>query len=241
LVPSGSPVFGLYFTRRRVGASVRRGEGSAPTLSTPRRLGVSLPAATGREDLRHSPPMIAKRSEDRAGEVREAVRGPPLEEQIFDIGAARRAARPAEPAQPGRGVVVRPSIRRAAPTYFTRPGHHTSVCASETRLGGVLRSTRLPFVCARSAKTVSSGRVLVVSGSAGHGHVMAGNAVTSALRERHPSLEVAHWDAVVRMNMSYAGERSTTQRTRVSLPSATSSRSSAAIASCVRAASSILI
>ncbi len=32
---------------------------------------------------------------------------------------------------------------------------------------------------------------------------MAGNAVTSALRARHPSLEVAHWDAVARMNRTY--------------------------------------
>ncbi len=43
------------------------------------------------------------------------------------------------------------------------------------------------------------GRVLVISGSAGHGHVMAGRAVTAALRTRHPLLEVAHVDAVARM------------------------------------------
>ena len=43
------------------------------------------------------------------------------------------------------------------------------------------------------------GRVLVLSGSAGHGHVMAARAVTAALRSRHPLLEVAHVDAVARM------------------------------------------
>lgn len=43
------------------------------------------------------------------------------------------------------------------------------------------------------------GRVLVLSGSAGHGHVMAGRAVTAALRSRHPLLEVAHVDTVARM------------------------------------------
>ncbi|MDA1194826.1 MAG: glycosyltransferase [Planctomycetota bacterium] len=47
------------------------------------------------------------------------------------------------------------------------------------------------------------GRVLVISGSAGHGHTMAGRAVTSALRRRHPRLEVAHIDAVARMWSPY--------------------------------------
>ncbi|MDF1703115.1 MAG: glycosyltransferase [Planctomycetota bacterium] len=47
------------------------------------------------------------------------------------------------------------------------------------------------------------GRVLVLSGSAGHGHVMAARAVTAALRSRHPLLEVAHVDAVARMWSPY--------------------------------------
>lgn len=46
-------------------------------------------------------------------------------------------------------------------------------------------------------------RVLVVSGSAGHGHTMAGVAVTQALRSRHRQLEVAHIDAVGRMWTAY--------------------------------------
>ena len=46
-------------------------------------------------------------------------------------------------------------------------------------------------------------RVLVVSGSAGHGHVMAARAVVAALRERHPTLTVAHIDAVARMWTPY--------------------------------------
>jgi processive 1,2-diacylglycerol beta-glucosyltransferase len=45
--------------------------------------------------------------------------------------------------------------------------------------------------------------VLVVSGSAGHGHTMAGIAVREALRTRHPYLEVAHVDAVARMLTPY--------------------------------------
>ncbi len=42
----------------------------------------------------------------------------------------------------------------------------------------------------------SNHRVLVVSGSAGHGHTMAGKAVTAALKERHPELGTAHVDCV---------------------------------------------
>ena len=42
-------------------------------------------------------------------------------------------------------------------------------------------------------------RVMVVSGSAGHGHVMAGRAVEAALRARHPHIEVVHVDAVKKM------------------------------------------
>lgn len=45
----------------------------------------------------------------------------------------------------------------------------------------------------------SPARVLVVSGSAGHGHVKAGEAVTAALEERHPTLVVEHWDALDHM------------------------------------------
>jgi processive 1,2-diacylglycerol beta-glucosyltransferase len=47
-------------------------------------------------------------------------------------------------------------------------------------------------------------RVLVVSGSAGHGHVMAAEAVTAALRRRHPTLDVTHVDGVARMSRWYA-------------------------------------
>jgi len=50
----------------------------------------------------------------------------------------------------------------------------------------------------------SPARVLVVSGSAGHGHVKAGEAVTAALQERHPHLVVEHWDALDHMPRWYA-------------------------------------
>jgi len=49
-----------------------------------------------------------------------------------------------------------------------------------------------------------SARVLVVSGSAGHGHVKAGEAVTAALEERHPTLVVEHWDALDHLPRWYA-------------------------------------
>jgi processive 1,2-diacylglycerol beta-glucosyltransferase len=39
-------------------------------------------------------------------------------------------------------------------------------------------------------------RVLVVTGSAGHGHVKAARAIASALRSRHPTLEVEEMDAL---------------------------------------------
>jgi len=56
---------------------------------------------------------------------------------------------------------------------------------------------RIPGTCASGAfVTTSSPRVLVVSGSAGHGHTMAGRAVTAALRERHPRIETSHVDCV---------------------------------------------
>ena len=50
----------------------------------------------------------------------------------------------------------------------------------------------------------SAGRVLVVSGSAGHGHGKAGEAVTEALEERHPTLVVEHWDALLHVPRWYA-------------------------------------
>lgn len=50
---------------------------------------------------------------------------------------------------------------------------------------------------------MSSPRVLVVSGSAGHGHTMAAAAVTDALRERHPHIVVEHVDAVAKMWSAY--------------------------------------
>ena len=50
-----------------------------------------------------------------------------------------------------------------------------------------------------------SGRVLVLSGSAGHGHAKAGDAVTAALLERHPTLVVEHWDALAHMPRWFAG------------------------------------
>jgi processive 1,2-diacylglycerol beta-glucosyltransferase len=42
-------------------------------------------------------------------------------------------------------------------------------------------------------------RVLVVSGSAGHGHVMAGRAVADAIATHHPGVDVSHVDAVEEM------------------------------------------
>jgi processive 1,2-diacylglycerol beta-glucosyltransferase len=39
-------------------------------------------------------------------------------------------------------------------------------------------------------------RVLVLSGSAGHGHVKAAEAVFAALQERHPTVVSEHWDAL---------------------------------------------
>jgi len=42
--------------------------------------------------------------------------------------------------------------------------------------------------------------VLVVSGSAGHGHTMAGKAVTAALCARHPEIQTDHVDCVALMN-----------------------------------------
>lgn len=45
---------------------------------------------------------------------------------------------------------------------------------------------------------MSSPRVLVVSGSAGHGHVMAARALTTVLRRRHAALDVVHVDAVAK-------------------------------------------
>jgi processive 1,2-diacylglycerol beta-glucosyltransferase len=50
----------------------------------------------------------------------------------------------------------------------------------------------------------TSGRVLVLSGSAGQGHVKAGEAVTTALQERHPALAVEHWDALAHMPRWFA-------------------------------------
>lgn len=50
---------------------------------------------------------------------------------------------------------------------------------------------------------MSSPRVLVVSGSAGHGHTMAGEAVAQALRTRHAGIVVQHVDAVAEMWNSY--------------------------------------
>ena len=47
-------------------------------------------------------------------------------------------------------------------------------------------------------------RVLVVTGSAGHGHVRAGKAVAAALRARHPAVEVAELDALEVMPRWYA-------------------------------------
>lgn len=47
-------------------------------------------------------------------------------------------------------------------------------------------------------------RVLVVSGSAGHGHVMAAEAVMAALRSQHAELDASHLDALTRMAATYA-------------------------------------
>lgn len=55
-----------------------------------------------------------------------------------------------------------------------------------------------------SVPSSSTPRVLVISGSAGQGHVMAGEAVTQALRVGHPSLVVDHWDALDHMPSWYA-------------------------------------
>ncbi len=46
----------------------------------------------------------------------------------------------------------------------------------------------------------SNPRVLVVSGSAGHGHTMAGKAVAAALKLRHPEIETTHVDCVALTN-----------------------------------------
>lgn len=47
-------------------------------------------------------------------------------------------------------------------------------------------------------------RVLVVSGSAGHGHVMAAEAITEALHAGHPGVDAAHLDALTRMAVTYS-------------------------------------
>jgi processive 1,2-diacylglycerol beta-glucosyltransferase len=47
-------------------------------------------------------------------------------------------------------------------------------------------------------------RVLVVTGSAGHGHVKAAQATAAALRERHPQIDVAEMDALEKMPRWYA-------------------------------------
>ena len=46
-------------------------------------------------------------------------------------------------------------------------------------------------------------RVLVATGSAGHGHVRAAQAVVAALRERHPTLDVGEIDGVARASRAY--------------------------------------
>jgi processive 1,2-diacylglycerol beta-glucosyltransferase len=50
---------------------------------------------------------------------------------------------------------------------------------------------------------MTSPRVLVVSGSAGHGHVKAAEAVAEAFRARHPQVDVAHLDALTKMSRWY--------------------------------------
>ena len=47
-------------------------------------------------------------------------------------------------------------------------------------------------------------RVLVVTGSAGHGHVRAAKAVAAALRARHPTFDVAEVDVLDRLPRWYA-------------------------------------
>jgi processive 1,2-diacylglycerol beta-glucosyltransferase len=61
---------------------------------------------------------------------------------------------------------------------------------------------------------VSFPRILVVTGSAGHGHVRAAQAVAAALRARHPRLDVAEMDALAEMP---AGYRETYRRLYVRL------------------------
>lgn len=46
-------------------------------------------------------------------------------------------------------------------------------------------------------------RILVLSGSAGHGHVMAGEAVEAALRIHPAAVHVEHWDGVEKMSRIY--------------------------------------
>ena len=50
---------------------------------------------------------------------------------------------------------------------------------------------------------MASPRVLVVSSSAGHGHVMAARALADALRRRHPTVDVTHVDTLDRMGRWY--------------------------------------
>jgi len=47
-------------------------------------------------------------------------------------------------------------------------------------------------------------RVLVVSSSAGHGHVMAARALADALRRRHPQVDTTHVDALEKMARWYS-------------------------------------
>jgi processive 1,2-diacylglycerol beta-glucosyltransferase len=51
----------------------------------------------------------------------------------------------------------------------------------------------------RSVATVPPSRVLVVTGSAGHGHVKAAKALAAALRARHAAMDVAEIDALEKM------------------------------------------
>lgn len=51
---------------------------------------------------------------------------------------------------------------------------------------------------------MNSPRILIVSGSAGHGHVMAARALEEAVREREPNAEVLHLDALTKMSTLYA-------------------------------------
>ncbi|MFV1958396.1 MAG: glycosyltransferase [Planctomycetota bacterium] len=50
---------------------------------------------------------------------------------------------------------------------------------------------------------MSFARVLVVSSSAGHGHVMAAHAISDALRRRHPTIDVSQVDALRKMGRWY--------------------------------------